>query len=236
MSAPGLDPTFTSLPYRSLGDAALGRARELGVTHADFRFERVRYQHLGVRDGVLQGASDHEDLGFAVRVIHRGAWGFAAGVVLTTDEAVRVAERAVAVAMVAAGMTTTPVEIAPEPVHDDVSWVSSYAVNPLDVPVAEKAAVLIDWTERLRTGAAVDHASADLQQVQENKYYADLAGTRTTQQRVRLQPGFEAMGAGADTVDSMASIAPPVGRGWEYVVGGAGSGGWDWDDEIEQVP
>ena len=62
-------------------------------SHADFRFERVRYQHLGVRDGVLQGASDHEDLGFAVRVIHRGAWGFASGVDLTTDEAVRVAER-----------------------------------------------------------------------------------------------------------------------------------------------
>jgi TldD protein len=70
---PGLDPTFTQVPYRSLGEAALARAQELGVTHADFRFERVRYQYLGVRDGVLQGASDSEDVGFAVRVIHRGA-------------------------------------------------------------------------------------------------------------------------------------------------------------------
>ena len=42
------------------------------------------------------------------------------------------------------------------------------------------------------------------------------------------------MGAGADTFDSMASIAPPVGRGWEYLTGGTGS--WDWDAEIEQVP
>ena len=82
--------------------------RELGASHADFRFERVRYQHLGVRDGVLQGASDTEDLGFAVRVIHRGAWGFASGVVLTAEEAVRVAESAVAVAQVAAEMTSSP--------------------------------------------------------------------------------------------------------------------------------
>ena len=232
MSGPHLDQTFTSLPYRSLGDAALGRAQELGVSHADFRFERVRNQNLGVRDGVLQGASDAEDLGFAVRVIHRGAWGFASGVVLTPDEAVAVAERAVEVALVAAEMTTTPVQIAPEPVHDDVTWVSSYEVNPLEVAMAEKAALLIDWTNRLRTGAAVDHASAYLQQVQENKYYADLAGTRTTQQRVRLQPGFEAMGTGADTFDSMSSIAPPVGRGWEYLTDGS----YDWDDEIDQVP
>src|SRR6478735_3917878 len=234
MNGRALDPTFTALPYRGLGDAALGRARELGATHADFRFERVRYQTLAVRDGVLQGANDTEDLGFAVRVIHGGAWGFASGVVLTAEEAVRVAETAVAVARVSAEMTSSPVVLAPEPVHADVEWVSAYDVNPFDVAVPEKAALLIGWTERLRTGAAVDHASAFLLQVQENKYYADLAGTRTTQQRVRLQPGFEAMGAGADAFDSMSSIAPPVGRGWEYLTGGAAS--WDWDAEIDEVP
>ena len=227
-----VDPSFLDLPFRTLSDAALGRASELGVSHADFRFERVRYQQLGVRDGVLQGAGDADDLGFAVRVIHRGAWGFASGVVLTPESAAAVAERAVEVARVAAAMTGAPVELAPERVYDDVTWISSYDLNPFDVPTADKAALLIDWTNRLRTGAAVDHATAYLLQVQENKFYADLAGTRTTQQRIRLQPGFEAMGTGADTFDSMASIAPPVGRGWEYLTDGT----YDWDDEIEQVP
>ncbi|GAB2458102.1 TldD/PmbA family protein [Nocardioides hungaricus] len=235
MSGPVIDPSFTALPHRSLGDAALARARELGASHADFRFERVRYQSLVARDGVLQSASDSEDLGFAVRVIHGGAWGFASGVVLTPAEAVRVAETAVAVARVAAEMTTAPVELAAEPVYDDVEWVSSYRLDPFEVPVPEKAALLVDWTNRLRTGAAVDHASAHLLQVHECKYYVDLHGTSTTQQRIRLHPGFEAMGAGADTFDSMASIAPPVGRGWEYLTG-SGEEAWDWDDEIEQVP
>ncbi|GGO67947.1 TldD/PmbA family protein [Nocardioides deserti] len=236
MSEPGLDPTFTALPHRSLGEVALSRARELGASHAEFRFERVRYQHLGVRDGALQGASDAEDLGFAVRVVHRGAWGFASGVVLTPEEAVRVADTAVQVARVAAAMTTTPVELAPEPTYDDVTWVSSYEIDPFTVPVAEKAALLIGWTERLRAGAAVDHASASLQQVDEHKYYADLAGTRTTQRRIRLQPSFEAMGTSADTFDSMASIAPPVGRGYEYLVGGSAGPLWDWDAELAEVP
>lgn len=234
MSAPGLDPTFHDLPHRRLGEVALARAQELGAGHADFRFERNRYQYLGARDGVLQTASDAEDLGFAVRVVHQGAWGFASGIVLTDDEARRVAETAVAVAKVAAAMTTTPVELAPEPVHDDVTWVSGYDINPLDVPTPEKAALLVDWTERLRAGAAVAHATAFLQQVQENKYYADLSGTRTTQQRVRLQPGFEATGEDEQSgiFDSMASIAPPVGRGWEYLTGSH----WDWDAELAEVP
>jgi TldD protein len=229
-----IDPTFAALPYRSLGDIALARASELGATHADFRFERVRYQYLAARDGVLQTARDADDVGFAVRVIHRGAWGFASGVVLTAEEARRVAETAIAVAEVAAEMTTTPVELAPEPVYGDVTWVSAYDLNPLDVPTADKAALLTGWTTRLREHASVAHATADLQQVQENKYYADLAGTRTTQQRVRLQPGFEAMGADERTgiFDSMSSIAPPVGRGWEYLTDGS----YDWDAELAEVP
>ncbi len=234
----GIDPGFTALPYRSLGEAALSRARELGADHADFRFERVRYQHVRVRDGAVQGVGDVEDLGFAVRVVQGGAWGFASGVHLTIDEAIRVAERAVAVARVSAAMTTVPVELAPEPVYDDVEWVSAYDVDPFDVPVAEKAAILQDWTRRLRRHPAVAHATADLLQVRENKYYADLPGTRTTQQRVRLMPAFTAMGAddSTGTFDDMSSIAPPAGRGWEYVVGSAADGAWDWEAELAEVP
>jgi TldD protein len=235
---PVLDSGFTALPFRALGDAALARAAELGATHADFRFERVRYQDLRVRDAAVQGVGDVTDLGFAVRVVHGGAWGFASGVRLTPDEAVRVAETAVAVARVSAAMTTVPVELAPEPVYDDVEWVSAYDVDPFAVPVAEKAGVLVDWTRRLRRHPAVAHATAELHQVFENKYYADLSGTRTTQQRVRLLPSFTAMGAddNTGTFDDMTSIAPPAGRGWEYVVGSPAEGAWDWEAELADVP
>jgi TldD protein len=235
---PGLDPGFTSLPYRALGDAALQRARELGAAHADFRFERVRWQDVRVRDGALQGAADDEDLGFAVRVIHGGAWGFASGVHLTADEAVRVAEAAVEVAKVSSALTTVPVEIAPEPVYDDVTWVSSYVQDPFAVSVHDKAGVLADWSERLRRHPAVQHATAELLQVHENKYYADLAGTITTQQRIRLLPTFTAMGSDDQrgVFDDMTSLAPPVGRGWEYVAGSVVDGAWDWDAELAEVP
>ena len=227
-----IDPTFTALPYRKLADAALSRARDLGVSHADFRFERVRYQHFSIRDAHLQGAEDAEDLGFAVRVIHQGAWGFASGVVLTTEEAVNVTERAVNVALVAAGMTRSPVELAAEPVYDDVTWCSAYELNPLEVPLAEKSGLMTEWSAQLLRAPSVEHSTASLQQVQENKYYADLNGTSTTQQRIRLQPSIEVHGSAADRFDSMSSIAPPVGRGWEYLV----DGGYDFAGELAELP
>lgn len=235
MGAHEIDPSFLALPHQRLAQAALARARDFGVTHADFRFERVRYQHVSVRDGRLQGAQDVEDLGFAVRVVHQGAWGFASGVELSTDSVVRVTEQAIRVALVAAEMTRSPVVLADEPVHEDVTWSSAYDLNPLEVPVREKSDLLCDWTARLIADDRVEHASAALQQVQENKYYADLAGTVTTQQRVRLQPWVEAYGSRGDVFDSMASIAPPVGRGWEYVTGD-GPGSWDFDAELAELP
>jgi TldD protein len=234
MDADRIDPSFLALPYRRLGRAALARARDLGADHAEFRFERVRYQHLASRDGALQGAEEYEDLGFAVRVVHRGAWGFAAGVLLTSDEAVRVAEQAVHIAQIAAGMTRLPVQLAAEPVYDDVSWCSEYEVDPFDVPLDRKAALLNDWTRRLVAADGVDHAGAGLQVVHENKYYADLAGSSTTQQRVRMHPTIEAYGTAGDRFDSMASLAPPVGRGWEYLTGGEGA--WDFETELEEIP
>src|SRR4051794_26984555 len=144
-----IDPTFLALPYKRLGQVALSRARDFGVTHAEFRFERNRYQYFSVRDGVLQGAQDAEDLGFAVRVVLDGAWGFASGVALSESEAVRVAETAVTVAQVAAKMTSRRVELAPEPVYRNAQWVSSYDVNPFDVPLVDKTGLFAGWTSEL---------------------------------------------------------------------------------------
>src|SRR5687768_3075318 len=110
-----IDPLFTALPLDALADAALARTRELGAEHADFRLERIRDQHLSLHDARLDGAADSEDLGFAVRVVHEGSWGFASGVDLTPDAVVRVAEQAVEVATVSRPLSTTRVELAEEP-------------------------------------------------------------------------------------------------------------------------
>src|SRR4051794_776470 len=166
-----IDAAFTALPYRRMAEAALLRAQDFGVSHADFRFERLRSQDVRVRDGRLQGASDSEQVGFAVRVVLNGAWGFASGVVLGTQSAVAVAEAAVRTAQVAGSMTSRPVELAPEPTYDDVTWVSDYEIDPLSVPLEEKVDLLAGWSARLQAAPSVEHSTGRVSQVVENKYY-----------------------------------------------------------------
>jgi TldD protein len=229
-----IDPAFTDLPLRRLADAALQRTKDFGVEHADFRLERIRTQDLSLRDAALQGASDHEQLGFAVRVVLDGTWGFASTDVLTKESAVRAAEEAIRVAQIAKPINSERIELAPEPVHDDRTWVSAYQVDPFTIPLADKVALLAQWSDDLLRDPVVAHVTAGLRQVFENKYYADSAGTVTTQQRVRLYPVLEAFGVdeASGRFDSMRTIAPPVGRGWEYLTGT----GWDWQRELAELP
>ncbi|NBM14778.1 TldD/PmbA family protein [Streptomyces sp. GC420] len=237
-----VDQSFLVLPMRALADAALARARALGAEHADFRFERVRSAAWRLRDGRPSGSHDTTDLGYAVRVVHGGAWGFASGVDLTMDAAARVAGQAVAMAklsarVIAAAGSDERVELADEPVHSEKVWVSSYEINPFDVPDEEKTGLLAEWSGRLLAADGVAHVDASLLTVQENKFYADTAGTVTTQQRVRLHPSLTAVAVDEKTgeFDSMRTIAPPVGRGWEYLTGGRAAG-WDWDAELARIP
>lgn len=234
-----IDPAFEAYPLRRLADAALGRARELGVAHADFRLERIRDAHLRLRDGRTETSLDSTDVGFAVRVVHEGAWGFAAGVDLTVDAAVRAAEEAVSVARISRSIADASgagpddrVELAPEPVYANAVWVSSYEVNPFDVAEADRIALLAQWSRDLLAADGVDHVDASLMAVQENKFYADTAGTTTTQQRVRLHPQLTAVAVDGGAFESMRTVAPPVGRGWEYLTGT----GWDWKAELAELP
>jgi TldD protein len=188
-----IDESFLALPRARLADAALTRARTLGAQHAEFRLEQVRRSRIAVHDGDLEGAIDGEDTGFAVRVVYEGTWGFAAGVDLTPDAAARVAELAIDMARTSRPISSEEVELADEPVYADVTWASSYEVNPFDVAEADRIGLLTGWTRTLLAADGVDHADAVVRTAQENKYYADLAGTATTQQRVRIDPDVTAV-------------------------------------------
>jgi TldD protein len=168
-----IDPEFTAYPLRQLADAALQRARQLGAGHADFRVERIRGQRIQLSDGNLETQFDSDDLGLAVRVVVDGTWGFASAVDLTPEATARAAAEAVDVAKVAAAISTERIELADEPAHGEVTWLSAYDVDPFDVAVSDKTALLSSWSKQLLDADGVDHVDASLYQVKECKFYTD---------------------------------------------------------------
>ncbi len=103
------------------------------------------------------------------------------------------------------------------------------------MPDHDKAELFETWSRQL-LDAGLNHVDAEFGAVKEQKFYADLNGTATTQQRVRVQPVLTGVVVTGDGVETMRTLAPPVGRGWEYVVGTAADGAWDWASEIAALP
>ena len=236
-----VDAEFLALPLQACRDSALSTARALGAEHADVRIVRLSNSAINVRDARLDGNITSVDSGLSVRVLVDGCWGFAASGEISADAAVRTAERAVTMARVSAPLVTSRVTLAQEPVHEG-SWVSAYELDPFEVQEADRIGLLVDRSATILAATSVAHTDARVLAVKEQTFYADLSGTNTTQQRVRIEAEYTAVAIDEQTgaFETMTSTAPPVGRGWEYLLGGGetvvGARAWDWDTELAQLP
>jgi TldD protein len=214
--------------------AALEEAERLGASDASVRVEEVHNQFVSLRDGDPETSVDDIEVGIGLRVLHEGSLGFAATVEVTADAAAELARQAVGVARAVAAARRHPVGFASEPSHGVVNWSSPHHTDPTTVSLAEKIALLQSWSRRLLDAPGVDHVSASVHSVSERKHYADLSGTVANQHRVRIHPSITAVGLESDGAgfESMRTLGPPAGRGWEYLSGD----GWNFDAELAAIP
>jgi TldD protein len=232
MAAGAIDPEFLAFPMDRLADAALTAAKRGGATHADFRLERIRRQTLVARDRELLTSVAGEAIGYSVRVVRNGVWGFAAGIDLEPAAATVVAERAIEVASTLSPLNTEPVVLSDEPAHTD-TYVSSYQLDPFGVPDDEKIAFLLGLNERALASKLIDHVTSEALLVFEQKFLASLAGSRIVQQRVRVAGELTAVRVNKSTgaFETMATAVPPAGYGWEYFTTQN-----DFSREADQIP
>jgi TldD protein len=230
-----LDPEFLALPLESARSAALERASALGCSHAELRVERIRSQAVSLRDAKVETTADDVELGMGIRVVHDGVIGFAATAELHPQAASELAEQATALAVAVSAAATKRMELAEERGVGEVEWVSEYDIDPTTIPLSEKVALLEAWSRRVLDSKGVDHVTAYVLAVAEDKHYADLSGTVATQRRVRVHPVVEALSVNGTTgeFETMRTVAAPVGRGWEYL---EGRSGWDPDAELAELP
>ncbi len=213
--------------------AALETASEGGAAEASARHEVVRTQVITLRDGELETNLDRTVSGLGVRVIAGGAPGFAGTVEPGTQGGHDAALAALAGAQLAGLARSGRFEFVGEPGHGEVTYRSSFEIDPTEVALEEKVALLQAMSRRLLDSPGVTHVSTRLMAVSERKAYLDTSGTLAHQHRVRIHPSFEIVSVADDgDFESMRTCAPPVGRGWEYLLGT----GWDWDHELETMP
>ncbi|MHB8324400.1 MAG: TldD/PmbA family protein [Candidatus Dormibacteria bacterium] len=189
-----------------------------GLEYGDLRVHRDKVQGIHVRERDLISLGDSQPQGFGVRVVVDGSFGFAASSELSQDAVAKAVRAAAEMARQLRPLLDERVQLAEEPPHQE-RWQAPVELNPFDVPAERKVAFLIE-----ATGAALDagaqYAEFYCLQVQEDRFFVSTEGSRILQQRLRVHPVLEvglSDEQGSGLVETMRSLARPVGRGWEYV-------------------
>jgi TldD protein len=174
-----------------LANWALNRAELLGATYADARVVDTRERIVSTRNGRVGQVSASESLGIGIRVIARGAWGFAATDQLSQESIEAAATRAVEIAHASATAKKRELVLAPENAVVD-TWATPIVKDPFATSVEDNAELLLQVDAELRRVNGITLAEAGLNFRRIEQYFASTAGARIHQTRYHTGGGYAA--------------------------------------------
>ena len=204
-----------------LADLALAEVSRLGVAHADVRARQEDSEAVQVRDETVEGVRRGSSRGVGIRVLHDGAWGFAATHDPSPDAVRRAAQQAVEVARASALVrgrdgVRTDLDDTPPAVG---TWTTPHERDPLEVPLEEKVGHLLGATAAARDAAGVSYAEACTDAWRTATAYRDTAGGCVDQLVLQVGAGVSAYAVGSGEVQQRSY---PNSYGGQYE-----SGGWE---------
>ncbi|HEY7466992.1 MAG TPA: TldD/PmbA family protein, partial [Dehalococcoidia bacterium] len=205
---------------RDVALRALDTARMRGAAYADVRIVQFRSESVTARKQNVEGLVVEESLGFGVRVIVDGYWGFAASNKLTTAEADRVAAEAVKIARASSLAGGPKANIGP-PVRHVATYTTPIAKDPFAVSLEDKIALLLRVNGTMASVPQIVMAESNVYCQREQKTFASSEGAYIEQDLYETGCGIEATATAEDEVQNR-SYPNSVGRhqateGWEFV-------------------
>ncbi|HML14950.1 MAG TPA: TldD/PmbA family protein [Xanthobacteraceae bacterium] len=203
----------------NLADMALDLAKAAGASYADVRIGRIQRDFIRARERRLEEFEAAVTVGFGVRVLIDGSWGFAGSQVVSEDEITRAVALAADNAKAARLIQANPIVLETVPAYQE-DWVMPMQRDPFAVSASDKAAKLVAINEAaLKAGA--DYCTAFFSFVREETLFASSRGSRIAQTRVRSYPRCEATAVDKQSgrFATRASLVAPRGAGWDYIEG-----------------
>ncbi len=211
---------------KDLANWALDVATVRGATYADTRIVSQRSRALATKNGKVGSASDSESLGYGVRVIADGAWGFAASEDLSRGGAEAAAARAVEIARASAHVKQRDVQLAPEPPRT-AEWTTPHQIDPFTISVEHNIALLLKIDRELRAVAGITLAEANLNFNREEQWFISSEGSNIHQTKYSAGAGYCAYAFAGNEIQKR-SYPNSYGGQWQ-------NKGYELVDELQLV-
>jgi len=199
---------------------ALDLAELQGAGYADIRIVRTSQERISVRSGVVDTLSFDESLGFGVRVLVNGCWGFASSHDITSKEVDRVTALAVNIAKASATLSKGAVNLGP-PVTSRGTYTTPIEEDPFTISTDHKLALLMDADQRMASVKGIRSRQGNLIFIKEEKTFANSEGAHVEQTVYEAGGGISANAVGNNEIQRR-SYPQSMGRqqgcaGWEYI-------------------
>lgn len=150
--------------------------KKKGVDYADLRQVKRISENIKVKNREVEGVSKSEDLGFGIRVLYKGAWGFASSNILTKGEYKRIANLALEIARASSLAQKEPVRLAENEVYKD-KYVSPCKIDPFKVSLDEKLNLLISACDIMLKNPGIKVADVNLNFFRNEQIFASTEGS-----------------------------------------------------------
>src|ERR1041385_9104768 len=201
-----------------LATLALARATKLGCSYADIRINNYRHESVFTREQQVLNVSRTHNFGFGIRVLFKGAWGFAASHIVTPQSIRKVTEQAFEIARANSRYQRKPIKLVPaEKVV--ARWKSAFEKDPFGVPMDKKVEFLLKLNELAMQAKGASFVTSGLSFQNEDKFFASTDGSATEQYIIRTLPFLTvtAVNRAAGDFQTRSSLAGPKTIGYEYL-------------------
>src|SRR6185295_15476701 len=199
---------------------AINTAKSAGASYSDVRIGRYRNSIVFTREQQIVQTADVDNVGAGVRALVDGTWGFGATKTLTTDGVAAAAREAVAIARANRIARDQPVQLTPVQAYSNVTWKSSFKIDPFTIPIEQRADLLLRANAEALKVKGVRFVNSGLLFVKEDRNFASTEGSVISQTIVRVGVPFTVTAVAPDNSDfqTRGNVVAPAGRGWEYVL------------------
>lgn len=192
-----------------------------GVSYADVRIVETYVEELVVKNGRPETIRSDYSMGFGVRLICNGAWGFASSSILNNEEGERVAKLAIDVARASAQHKRRDVVLAPvKPVT--AKHKTKYEIDPFEVPLEERLRLLLSADELIRSVEGIQLSKVSMSLWRQRKIFASTEGALIEQERVEVGAGMTATAVRGNDVQFRSYPAAHGGNfmasGYEFIL------------------
>ena len=184
---------------KDLALLAVDVAKASGASYGDIRIIETKVENISTKNGKVGSYETIEDIGFGVRVIASGSWGFASSDDLSRDAIEATSRQAVRTALASSKLKDKEIMLSPEGAHV-AKWSTPYDIDPFKVPLDKKLSFLLQVDEALRRVKGLTISECSLGFAREKQIYASTEGSFIEQELLHSGGGIVAFAVGQGDV------------------------------------